>query len=235
MSLTFSTKNPYREQLEKLPEVFTLPETRRILGYSPTTANQTLSRWMEKGLIDALAPRSGVYFNLEKNKYAREQNLRLAITKKYPVSRIIGPHVLVNYGWTTQIQQYMTLALNLPPIKGSTSSTNGYLSVPEVEFQYRSKKWWQAAIVDEAKRNKKNIYIQGFESVSPGFALVDMWMNKDLSWFPDADDLHLEDAPDAAQDILQACKLLGVDPDPLFAAIEVDPYYLGLSDSPFCP
>ncbi len=111
---------------------------------------------------------------------------------------------MVNYGWTTQIQQYMTLALNLPPIKGSTSSTNGYLSVPEVEFQYRSKKWWQAAIVDEAKRNKKNIYIQGFESVSPGFALVDMWMNKDLSWFPDADDLHLEDAPDAAQDILQA-------------------------------
>ena len=145
------------------------------------TGHEKMVELLEKGLIDALAPRSGVYFNLEKNKYAREQNLRLAITKKYPVSRIIGPHVLVNYGWTTQIQQYMTLALNLPPIKGSTSSTNGYLSVPEVEFQYRSKKWWQAAIVDEAKRNKKNIYIQGFESVSPGFALVDMWMNKDLS------------------------------------------------------
>ena len=74
-------KNPYREQLDKLPEVFTLSETRRVLGYTTTTAHVTLSRWMKMGLVDALANRSGVYFNLEKNPNARQAHMQLAISK----------------------------------------------------------------------------------------------------------------------------------------------------------
>lgn len=223
MSLTSSTsvkKNPYREQLDKLPEVFTLPETRRVLGYSTTTAHVTLSRWMKMGLVDALAPRSGVYFNLEKNPVARQQHMQLAISKKYPVLRIVGPHVLANYGWTTQIQHYMNLAVNIPPIKGSTSSANGYLAVPEVDFSYRTKKWWMAALRDSEVRDKNNTFIQGFESVSPGFALVDMWLRQEEGWFPDADDLYL-DEQGIAQAILDACVLLGTPPEPLFDAIRI--------------
>lgn len=219
-----AAKHPYREQLSKLPEVFTLAETRRILGYSTPTAHITLSRWMRTGLVEALAPRSGVYFNLEKNNQSREKNMQLAISKKYPVSRIVGPHVLANYGWTTQIQHYLNLVVNLPPVKGSTSSAEGYLSVPEVDFSYRTKKWWVAALADQAARNRKNIFVQGFESVSPGFALVDMWLHQDKGWFPDADDLYLDDAQ-APQAILSACLLLNVEPEPLFKAIHVDMPY----------
>ena len=222
-------RQPYREQLKKLPEVFTLSETRRILGYTTNTAHMTLARWMKIGLVDALAPRAGVYFNLEKNPKAREEHMQLAISKKYPVSRIVGPHVLANYGWTTQIQRYLSLAVNIPPVKGSTSSADGYLSIPEVAVNYRSKQWWIAALADQDARHKKNVYIQGFESVSPGFALVDMWLTRERGWFPDADDLYLDD-PQAPQQILDACYLLNVDPGPLFASINIDmPIHLDLS------
>lgn len=215
-----SKKNPYREQLDKLPEVFTLSETRRVLGYSTTTAHVTLSRWMKMGLVDALANRSGVYFNLEKNPAAREKHMQLAISKKYPVLRIVGPHVLANYGWTTQIQRYLNLVVNIAPVKSSTSSANGYLSVPEVDFSYRTKKWWMAALADREARDRNNTFIQGFESVSPGFALVDMWQRQEQGWFPDADDLYLDEAgtPEA---IMHACQLLGVKPEPLFDAIKI--------------
>ncbi len=215
-------KNPYREQLDKLPEVFTLSETRRVLGYTTTTAHVTLSRWMKMGLVDALANRSGVYFNLEKNPNARQAHMQLAISKKYPVLRIVGPHVLANYGWTTQIQRYLNLVVNIPPVKGSTSAANGYLSVPEVNFSYRTKKWWLAAMADASARDRNNTYIQGFESVSPGFALVDMWQRQEEGWFPDADDLYLDD-PTIPEAILHACHLLGVEPAPLFDAIRLVP------------
>ena len=215
-----SQKHRYREQLDKLPEVFTLSETRRVLGYSTTTAHVTLSRWMKMGLVDALANRSGVYFHLEKNPEAREEHLKLAISKKYPVLRIVGPHVLANYGWTTQIQRYLNLAVNIAPVKSGTSSGNGYLSVPEVDFSYRTKKWWMAALADREARDSKNTFIQGYESVSPGFALVDMWQRQKEGWFPDADDLYLDEVgvPDA---IMHACQLLGVNPEPLFDAIKI--------------
>lgn len=223
MNLTFNTspkKSPYREQLDKLPEVFTLSETRRVLGYSTTTAHVTLSRWMRMGLVDALANRSGVYFNLEKNPAARQQHMQLAISKKYPVLRIVGPHVLANYGWTTQIQHYLNLVVNIPPVKGSTSLANGYLSVPEVNFSYRTKKWWMAALADQECRDRNKTYIQGFESVSPGFALVDMWQRQEEGWFPDADDLYL-DEPGIPEAIMHACQLSNIDPEPLFDAIKI--------------
>lgn len=219
-SSTNTKKSPYREQLDKLPEVFTLSETRRVLGYSTTTAHVTLSRWMKMGLVDPLANRSGVYFNLEKNPTARQQHMQLAISKKYPVLRIVGPHVLANYGWTTQIQRYLNLVVNIPPVKGSTSTANGYLSVPEVDFSYRTKKWWMAALTDREARDRNNTFIQGFESVSPGFALVDMWQRQEEGWFPDADDLYL-DEPGTPDAILHACRLLGVEPAPLFDAIKI--------------
>lgn len=233
MNLTSSTnavKHSYREQLSKLPQVFTLSETRRILGYSTQTAHITLARWMKNGLVDALANRSGVYFNLEKNPLAREQHMQLAISKKYPVSRIVGPHVLANYGWTTQIQHYLSLVLNIPPVKGSTSAGNGYLTIPEVGFNYRTKKWWVAALADQCARRKDNIYVQGFESVSPGFALVDMWMHQSEGWFPDADDLYLED-DGIPQSIMSACLLLNVEPAPLFEAINLEIPYSPLNHS----
>lgn len=219
-SSTNTRKSPYRQQLDKLPEVFTLSETRRVLGYSTTTAHVTLSRWMKMGLVDPLANRSGVYFNLEKNPTARQQHMQLAISKKYPVLRIVGPHVLANYGWTTQIQRYLNLVVNIPPVKGSTSTANGYLSVPEVDFSYRTKKWWMAALTDREARDRNNTFIQGFESVSPGFALVDMWQRQEEGWFPDADDLYLDD-PGTSEAILHACRLLGVEPAPLFDAIKI--------------
>lgn len=224
MNLTFNTsskKSPYRQQLDKLPEVFTLSETRRVLGYSTTTAHVTLSRWMKMGLVDALANRSGVYFNLEKNPTARQQHMQLAISKKYPVLRIVGPHVLANYGWTTQIQHYLNLAVNIPPVKGSTSLANGYLSVPEVNFSYRTKKWWMAALDDRDSRDRNKTYIQGFESVSPGFALVDMWQRQEEGWFPDADDLYLDELG-IPESILDACQRLSIDPQPLFEAIKIN-------------
>lgn len=182
------------------------------------------------GLVDALAPRSGVYFNLEKNPTARQQHMQLAISKKYPVLRIVGPHVLANYGWTTQIQRYLNLVVNIPPVKSSTSSANGYLSVPEVDFSYRTKKWWMAALSDREARARNNTFIQGFESVSPGFALVDMWQRQEEGWFPDADDLYLDDTgtPEA---IMHACELLGVDPYPLFEAIKIVPPKVPTTDS----
>lgn len=223
MNLTFNTspkKSPYREQLDKLPEVFTLSETRRVLGYSTTTAHVTLSRWMRMGLVDALANRSGVYFNLEKNPSARQQHMQLAISKKYPVLRIVGPHVLANYGWTTQIQHYLNLVVNIPPVKGSTSLANGYLSVPEVDFSYRTKKWWMTALSDREYRDRDKTYIQGFESVSPGFALVDMWQRQEAGWFPDADDLYL-DEPGIPEAIMRACQLSNIEPEPLFDAIKI--------------
>ena len=215
-------KTPYREQLRKLPEVFTLAETRRILGYSTETAHITLSRWMRMGLIDPLAPRAGVYFNMERNPEARQKHMQLAISKKYPVTRLVGPHVLVNYGWATQIQHYLSLAVNMPPIKSQTSSSNGYLNIPEVDFGYRTKKWWIAALADGTARDKKNTHIHGFEAVSPGFALVDMWLQRDKGWFPDADDLYLDTDEQAPVKILNACELLGVPPAPLFDAIHIE-------------
>ena len=172
------------------------------------------------GLVDPLAPRSGVYFNLEKNSTARQQHMQLAISKKYPVLRIVGPHVLANYGWTTQIQHYLNLVVNIPPLKSSTSLANGYLSVPEVDFSYKTKKWWMAAMADRAARSKEKTFIQGFEAVSPGFALVDMWLHQKENWFPDADDLYLEEAG-TPESILRACELLNVNPSPLFDAIKL--------------
>jgi hypothetical protein len=209
---------PYREQLASLPDVFSLAEMRRILEYPTHSAHITLKRWMDKGFIEPLAPRSGVYFNLEKNKKARNEHLALAISRKYPVVRIIGPHVLANHGWTTQIQHYYSLAVNIPPIHGSTSLGDGYLRVPEVKFTYRTKKWWRAALWDAKGLAMRDSRVVGFETVSPAFALVDMWMHRDHAWFPGEDDLYLED-DEAGSLILDACRKLDVDPAPLFDSI----------------
>lgn len=212
-------QHAYREQLNQLPVVFSLAEMRRILMYPTESAHVTLHRWAAKKFIDPLAPRAGVYFNLEKDRHARDKHLGEAIKRKYPTTRIVGAPVLANHGWTTQIQHTVPLAVNIPPLKSATSSSNGYLNVPEINFSYRTRKWWRAALLDAQDISSKHTHVNGFQAVSPAFALVDMWIHRDNGWFPAPDDLYIDD-PAINDLLLTACERLHVDPVEFFHAIQ---------------
>lgn len=201
----------YREHLNKLPDVFSVSEVKRYLGLNDDTARVYLSRWQARELIQPWAPRSGLYFNLVSNKNSPHDCFSKAVTKCFPQAVLIGPQIIRAAGWITQISNTYTLALNVRPTRGSTLKGSGYPEPNGVSFEYRPRTWWHAMLNNKKTLDSKMQNQFGLQAVSPGFALVDMWKNRKNEWFPDPDDLYLDDYPESYADIEAACKLLNVD------------------------
>lgn len=202
---------PYRVHLNRLPEVFTIAEFRRVLGFNDNTARVCLSRWTDRGLIEPWAPRSGVYFNLVVNRRAKDECFAKAILMRFPYATLTGVDVLTQRGWVTQNSNTSTIAVAARPQRGSTLKGDGYPQVEHAQFVYRPRKWWVACNADRASMTaQEKESIRGLIPVSPGFALVDMWLHRDESWFPDPDDLYAHEYANAQSSIARACELLGV-------------------------
>lgn len=202
---------PYRVHLNRLPEVFTIAEFRRVLGFNDNTARVCLSRWTERGLIEPWAPRSGVYFNLVVNRRAKDECFAKAILMRFPFAALTGVDVLTHCGWVTQSSNTSTIAVAVRPQRGSTLKGDGYPQVEHAQFVYRPRKWWVACNADRACMTpEEKVLIRGLMPVSPGFALVDMWLHRNEAWFPDPDDLYAHEYATAPASIARACTLLGV-------------------------
>lgn len=217
-----STHTSYRENLNKLPDVFSVSELKRYLNLSDTTARVYLSRWSERGLVESWAPRSGIYFNLVSNKNSPQDSFSKAVNKCYPQSILIGPQIIRAVGWITQISNTYTLALNVRPTRGSTLKGSGYPEPKGVSFEYRNRLWWHAVLANRKDMDVKSLNQFGFQAVSPGFALVDMWKNRKNEWFPDPDDLYLDDYSGSLEDIQKSCVLLNVDFNKFCSDLDLD-------------
>lgn len=206
-----NTHTPYRVHLNRLPEVFTIAEFRRVLGFNDNTARVCLTRWTQRGLIEPWAPRSGVYFNLVVNRRAKDECFAKAILMRFPFATLTGVDVLTQRGWVTQSSNTSTIAVATPPQRGSTLKGDGYPQVEHAQFVYRPRKWWLACNADRASMTaEEKESIRGLTPVSPGFALVDMWLHRHEAWFPDPDDLYAHEYANAQAGIERACALLGV-------------------------
>lgn len=212
----------YRDNLNKLPDVFSVAELKRYLNLNDKTARVYLARWSERKLVSSWAPRSGIYFNLVSNKNSPQDCFSDAVHKCFPHAVLIGPQIIRAVGWITQISNTYTLALNVRPTRGSTLKGSGYPEPDGVSFEYRNRLWWHAVIENRKSMDSKSLKQFGFQAVSPGFALVDMWKNRKNEWFPDPDDLYLDDYPGSFDDIQNACKLLDVDFNDFCVDLDLD-------------
>ena len=205
-----------RDYLLNLPEVFTVSDLKRKLNFSDAVARVYLSRWHLSNYIKPWAPHSGMYFNLILNRNADKDYFSNAVLKRYPQSMLIGPQIIRAAGWITQISNTYSLALNVRPTRGSTLKGSGYPEPEGVSFEYRDRLWWKAALANRSDIPERELKQFGFNAVSPGFALVDMWKNRQSEWFPDPDDLYLDDYQGSFEDIEHACNLLNVDIDKFY-------------------
>lgn len=217
------TRTSYREHLNRLPEVFSVAEVRRILGFNDSAARVYIARWKSQGFVTSWAPRSGIYFNLVANRHAPDECFAQAILRRFPFAVLIGADVLSEHGWITQKSNTSFIAVSVSPERGSTLKGDGYPSVEHAQFVYRSRSWWNAYNACNAHvAGDSAIKLRGFSTVTPGFALVDMWLHRDVGWFPDPDDLYIDDYDNARADIARACTLLNVDYPALCRSLALD-------------
>ena len=163
-------------QLRKLPAIFTIADLCRIHDMSRKEAAVYVSRWKSYELVHAAGPRLGIFYNLIVAPEWKK-SIPTAIARCFPSPVVIGPSVLHNHGWTTQIPQTIHIAIctedSVPQMDG-------------VSILRRSSPWFKKA----APYGEK---IFGLTALTPEKALLDARRNgtKQKMWVPDIDDLDI--------------------------------------------
>ncbi len=188
--------------LRELPPVFSLREMELLTGQAYPVCRLALHRWRRRGWIKDLGPRTGVYFNLLKDPKAWGNYLPDALRKLFPGAVVIGPSVLHDHGWTTQIPQLLHVAV---PARRSLPQLHG------VHLVGRPRRWYRQVAP----------YLQpgssGLPELPPAMALADCLRYRD-SWVPDADDLELGEM--SAQELATAARWLGTSPEAMAPYLE---------------
>jgi hypothetical protein len=90
-------------RLRDLPEAFTFAGFCKLTRLSNKAAAVCLTRWKEKGLVEAAGERARLYFNKLKCNEV-DGSLRIAaLLFEYPSAVLCGESVLHAAGWITQI------------------------------------------------------------------------------------------------------------------------------------
>lgn len=194
------------DRLRGLPEAFTFAGFCKITRLSNKSAAVWLTRWKEKGLIEAAGERAQLYFNKLKCGEV-DASLRIAaLLFEYPSALLCGESVLHATGWITQIPARLSIAVISRP---------SYVSLHGFEIQGRPLSWFRKVHSSVDPAPDKRIY--GLRALSASLALADLYGDP-KGWHPDIDDLDIpqEDLPS----ISAAARLLGVElPEPLVREI----------------
>jgi hypothetical protein len=193
-------------RLRELPEAFTFAGFCKLTRLSNKAAAVWLSRWKEKGLIEAAGDRARLYFNKLKCSEV-DTSLRVAaLLFEYPSALLCGESVLHAAGWITQIPARLSVAV---------IARTSYVSLHGFDIHGRSLSWFKKVhpAVDPAADRR----IYGLRALPASMALVDLYGDP-KGWHPDPDDLDIpqEQLPSVGA----AAELLGVElPGPLTSAI----------------
>ncbi len=194
-------------RLRELPEAFTFAGFCKLTRLSNQAASVWLTRWKEKGLIEAAGDRALIYFNYVICDEV-EGSLRIAaLLFEYPSALLCGESVLHASGWITQIPARLSVAVLSRP---------SYISLHGFDIHGRSLSWFKKVHSAADPAPEKRIY--GLRALPPPLALADLYGDPQ-GWHPDVDDLDIPHEDVAA--VGAAAKLLRVDlPAPLLRMIK---------------
>lgn len=167
-------------RLRQLPAVFSLSMLAARLDADKTKASIYAKRWKDAGLIRAVGPKVGVYYNLLVDPQAASTQSLNALRLVFPEAVIGAETVLHDAGWTTQIP-YKTHVIVLDR-----------RSVPQIDgFElHRRPRAWFAEFAQEIDQTS-------FARLSAYGALVDAYKygrySHQRAWCPDIDDLQSDE------------------------------------------
>lgn len=171
------------EYLRQMPAVFTNRDLMRKFGQTEAWVKLSLTRWKGYGLVKPAGPRLGIYYNLVVDPDWKAR-LPEAVKLAFPSAVVIGATVLHRHGWTTQIPQYLFIAVLKSP---SQPKMDGVLAFGRPRSWYVEFSPWGESIY-------------GLPALSPFNALRDchIHVNEKGMWCPDEDDLDIPDEEEEA-------------------------------------
>jgi hypothetical protein len=189
-------------RLRDLPEAFTFAGFCKLTGLSNKAAAVCLTRWKEKGLIEAAGERARLYFNKLKCNEV-DGSLRIAaLLFEYPSAMLCGESVLHATGWITQIPARLSVAVISRP---------SYVSLHGFDIHGRPLSWFRKVHPAVDPSTEKRIY--GLRTLPAPLALADLYGDP-MGWHPDVDDLDIPQEEIAS--VEAAATLFGVElPGPL--------------------
>lgn len=194
------------ERLQSLPAIFRGADLTVRFQWTSKTASQYLYLWKRRKLVEELGGHSDVFANLLQN---RQPDWAQALLLAMPSCLLIGIEALRHAGWTTQILQRPTVAVNA---RQSVYSTTRF------EIVARDAKWYEtvkAGVLREAGS-------AGLPRLAPAWALADLLRGGEWGSFglwPDDIDWQ-QVTPDDESQWLAACKALALPETPLLMLAE---------------
>lgn len=187
-------------RLRNLPPLFSLHDA-RVQGLSPGTERNALSRWKAAGLVDAVGPKLGWYYNLIADHRGRDEHLGSAIRAVFGSAVLIGPSALHNNHWTPQPPQVVTVAVPLSR------------SYPQIEgaIVYGRPSEWFIAVVGAVRAQGIGAY--KLPQLPPEYALADMLSHGDSLHGLKPDDLDIPEEDVRPELLAEAFATFAVPPD----------------------
>jgi len=183
-------------RLRDLPEAFTFAGFCKVTRFSNKAAAVCLTRWKEKGLVEAAGERARLYFNKLKCNEV-DGSLRIAaLLFEYPSAVLCGESVLHAAGWITQIPARLSVAVISRP---------SYVSLHGFDIHGRPLSWFKK--IHPAVDPSADERVHGMRTLPAPLALADLYGDRN-GWHPDLDDLHIP--PDDIASVGAAARLLGV-------------------------
>lgn len=189
-------------RLQSLPPVFRGSDLTLRFRWTSKTASQYLYLWKRRALVQALGGHSDVYANLLTNPAPDwEQALRAAM----PSAMTIGVEALRRAGWSTQVPQRPTVAVN---------AAHSVFSVAPFEIAARTPGWFETVRTGKQDRTPGQ---PGLPVLRPAWALADMLRIQDWGhcglW---PDDIERDQiGPGDEADWQAACAAFGLPGTPL--------------------
>jgi hypothetical protein len=189
-------------RLRDLPEAFTFAGFCKLTRLSNKAAAVCLTRWKEKGLVEAAGERARLYFNKLKCNEV-DGSLRIAaLLFEYPSAVLCGESVLHAAGWITQIPARLSV---------DVISRQSYVSLHGFDIRGRPLSWFKRIHFTVDSSPDKRIY--GLRTLPTPLALADLYGDP-KGWHPDMDDLDIPQEDLAS--VGAAATLLGIElPTPL--------------------
>lgn len=144
------------ERLQELPAIFRGADLTVRFQWTSKTASQYLYLWKRRGLVDALGGHSDVFANLLADK---RPDWDKALQVAMPSAVLIGIEALRRVGWTTQIPQCASVAVD---------TTQSVFSIERYEILPRSPEWF--AITRQGVTSDAG----GLPQLRPAWALADL-------------------------------------------------------------
>jgi hypothetical protein len=184
-------------RLRDLPEAFTFAGFCKLTRFSNNAAAVCLTRWKEKGFVEAAGERARLYFNKLKCNEV-DGSLRIAaLLFEYPSAMLCGESVLHAAGWITQIPASLSVAVISRP---------SYVSLHGIDIHGRPLSWFKKVHPAVNPSPDKRVY--GMRTLPAPLALADLYSDP-KGWHPDLDDLNIP--PEDVASVGTAATLLGVE------------------------